>query len=388
MVSQHQQGIRKRKPGLAANDPQVHVSTYWTIAMKRRVFLKCSVLLGAAWAYGCSGNSSNTQDNGSLNPAVALVETRSTAVPSCIHWLDDSLVEIGQTEIDQAYLSGWNPPVAHNGLLHLAPVGLTGRNDAHSLVTVDASTGNARTYAVDTVNNYCVAAADNLSFIANNLNMESIVTRIDLADASTKSVSLGPFIADSVITVNDLLLVFSWDPSSDGEKSKISLFDLDLNLLSETPLEGFGSGIERPRALGDSVYFTPWTKATATPEDYGTVGIFNIAREVLETLDLNEEVVDAVPTSSGLVLVHGNIHASKDSTIDVELLEYESWEKQSETRLPFATYQSESAGNDLVILDASDNLHRIAVGGDWEEAATALVARKYSGSHFSSITLI
>lgn len=344
--------------------------------------------MGAVWLFGCSGNSSNAQSDGPLNPAVALVETRSTAVPSCIHWLNDSLAEIGQTEIDQAYLSGWNPPVAHDGLLHLAPVGLTGRNDARSLVTVDLATDNVRTYTVDTVNNYCVAAANNLAFIANNLNMESIVTRVNLADASTKSVSLGSFIADSVITVNDLLLVFSWDPSSDGENSKISLFDLDLNLLSETPLEDFGSGIERPRALGDSVYFTPWTKATDTPEGYGTVGIFNIDRETLETLDLNEEVIDAVPTNDGLVLVHGNIHISEDSTIDVELLEYGSWEKKSETSLPFATYQSESAGNDLVILDASDNLHRIAVGDGWEETAAASIARRYADSHFSSITLI
>ncbi len=344
--------------------------------------------MGAVWLFGCSGNSSNTQDNGSLNPAVALVETRSTAVPSCIHWLNDSLSEIGQTEIDQAYLSGWNPPVVHNGLLHLAPVGLTGRNDARSLVTVDIATGNVRTYAIDTVNNYCVAAANNLAFIANNLNMESIVTRVNLADASIKSVSLGSFIADSVITVNDLLLVFSWDPDSDGENSKISLFDLDLNLLSETPLEGFGSGIERPRALGDSIYFTPWTKATATPEGCGTVGIFNIDREALETLDLIEGVVDAVPTNDGLVLVHGSIHVNEASATNAELLEYGSWEKKSEKSLPFATYQTEATDNDLVILDASDNLYRIAVGGDWEKTAAASIARRYTDSHFSSITLI
>ncbi len=345
-------------------------------------------MMGTAWLFGCSGNSSNAQGKDSLAPAVALVETRSTALPSCIHWLDNSLTEIGQTEINQAYLSGWNPPVAHNGLLHLAPVGLTGRNDAHSLVTVDVATSDVKTYDVDTVNNYCVAAADNLAFIANNLNMESSVTRVDLTDTSTKSVSLGSFIVDSVITVDDLLLVFSWDPSSDGENSSISLFDLDLNLLSQAPIEGFGSGIERPRALGDSVYFTPWTRPSSAPEGHGTLGLFNVSQEVLEVADSAEEIIDTVPTDNGLVLVHGNIHASEGSATNIELLEYGSWEKISETRLPFATYQSESTGNDLVILDASNCLRRIAIDGDWEETAAASVARRYADSHFSSITLI
>ncbi len=355
--------------------------------MKRRSFIAYASLLGAAFLSGCSGVNSAPQDKQAISPFAALVETRSNATPSCIHWLDEKFEEIGYTEINHAYLSGWNPPSAHNGLLYLAPIGLTGKNDARSLVTVDTANGAVKEYPLETVNNYCVTAADGFAFVANNLNWQSHLTRVDLADASTKSVSLGAYIADSIIAANDVLLAFSWNPDPSNEGSKLTVFDFDLNPLSEVSLTEYGSGIERPRVLDGLVYFVPWTPNPSAGEKRGQVGIFDISANELQVIDVVEEVVDAVPTNAGLALIHGDIHVNSATTANVSLLNYGSWEQIDETRVPFATYQTESTSSDLVILDASNNLHKVAVGGSWEEKATSTVDFKYSDSHFSSITL-
>lgn len=148
--------------------------------MKRREFIIDAAVLGAGLLAGCGKGADVGRDNVPPAPSVAVVETRSHTVPSCLHWLDSDFGETGSVDIDHAAIGGWNRPCVQDGKLLLVPTGLTGRNDDKSVLLADLGASAIEAYGVRRINNYCVAAARGFAFVGGNLNWESYVSRVDL----------------------------------------------------------------------------------------------------------------------------------------------------------------------------------------------------------------
>lgn len=94
--------------------------------MKRREFIIGAAAFGVGLLAGCDKGAGAGENNAPAAPSVAIVETRSHTVPSCLHWLDADFRETGSVDIDHAAIGGWNRPCVQNEKLFLVPTGLTG----------------------------------------------------------------------------------------------------------------------------------------------------------------------------------------------------------------------------------------------------------------------
>ena len=142
-------------------------------AMKRRDFICGAGLAALSLLVGCSGDSQSNQDatSGRL-PALAVIETRPHVAPSRIHWLDSDLEALGSTEINHAAVGDYSRPAVMDGKLLLAPTGPTGRNDDKTVLSIELDDFRVTEYALDAVNNYCIAAAGGHAFVGGNLNFQ------------------------------------------------------------------------------------------------------------------------------------------------------------------------------------------------------------------------
>lgn len=121
--------------------------------MKRREFIIGAAALGAGLLAGCGKGVGAGENNAPAAPSVAVVETRSHAVPSCLHWLDADFSETGSVDIDHAAIGGWNRPCVQNGKLFLVPTGLTGRNDDKNVLLAGLGASAIETLGVRRINN-------------------------------------------------------------------------------------------------------------------------------------------------------------------------------------------------------------------------------------------
>lgn len=351
--------------------------------MKRREFIIGAAALGAGLLSGCGKSAGVGEDNAPAAPSVAVVETRSHTVPSCLHWLDADFRETGSVDIDHAAIGGWNRPCVQDGKLFLVPTGLTGRNDDKSVLLADLGASVFETFGVRCINNYCVAAARGFAFVGGNLNWGSYVSRVDLETGEVVESSLGAGIVDSLIVCDSRLFAVTWDGKGDATRSKLMAFDLELHKLSEVSLDGCGYCIPRPRLWDKDLYLASWASA-ADAGGSPKLGIYNVEAEELEVLELKDRILEAVPTEAGLAVLYGDIHSEDAASTRAELLEHGTWRVLSGGNLAFDAFQAEPLGADLCILDKRNVLHRVSLGGDWNEVASLPAPLKYSDGYIGS----
>lgn len=351
--------------------------------MKRREFVIGAAALGVGLLAGCGKGVGPGQDNAPAAPSVAVVETRSHAVPSCLHWLDADFGETGSVDIDHAAIGGWNRPCVQDGRLFLVPTGLAGRNDDKSVLLADLGASAIEAYGVRRINNYCVAAAQGFAFVGGNLNWESYVSRVDLETGEIVESSLGADIVDSLVACDSRLFAVTWDGRGDATRSKLMAFDFDLRKLGEVSLDGCGYCIPRPRLWDKDLYLASWASA-ADAGGSPKLGIYNVEAKELEVLELKEQILEAVPTEAGLAVLYGSIHSEDAASTRAELLEYGTWRVLSGGTLAFDAFQAEPLGVDLCILDKRNVLHRVSLGGDWNEAVSSPAPMKYGDGYIGS----
>ena len=351
--------------------------------MKRREFIFGAAALGAGLLSGCGKSAGVGEDNAPAAPSVAVVETRSHTVPSCLHWLDADFRETGSVDIDHAAIGGWNRPCVQDGKLFLVPTGLTGRNDDKSVLLADLGASVFETFGVRCINNYCVAAARGFAFVGGNLNWGSYVSRVDLETGEVVESSLGAGIVDSLIVCDSRLFAVTWDGKGDATRSKLMAFDLELHKLSEVSLDGCGYCIPRPRLWDKDLYLASWASA-ADAGGSPKLGIYNVEAEELEVLELKDRILEAVPTEAGLAVLYGDIHSEDAASTRAELLEYGTWRVLSGGNLAFDAFQAEPLGADLCILDKRSVLHRVSLDGDWNEAASLAAPMKFGDGYIGS----
>lgn len=351
--------------------------------MKRREFIIGAAALGAGLLAGCGKATGVGENNSSAAPSVAVVETRSHAVPSCLHWLDADFNETGSVDIDHAAIGGWNRPCVQDGKLFLVPTGLTGRNDDKSVLLADLGASAIEAYGVRRINNYCVAAARGFAFVGGNLNWESYVSRVDLETGEVIEASFGADIVDSLIICDSRLFAVTWDGQGDATRSKLMAFDFELRKLGEVSLDGCGYCIPRPRLWDKDLYLASWASA-ADAGGSPKLGIYNVEAEELEVLELKERILEAVPTEAGLAVLYGSIHSEDAASTRAELLEYGTWRVLSGRSLAFDAFQAEPLGVDLCVLDKRNVLHRVSPDDDWNEAASLAAPMKYGDSYIGS----
>ena len=351
--------------------------------MKRREFIIGAAALGAGLLAGCGKATGVGENNSSAAPSVAVVETRSHAVPSCLHWLDADFNETGSVDIDHAAIGGWNRPCVQDGKLFLVPTGLTGRNDDKSVLLADLGASAIEAYGVRRINNYCVAAARGFAFVGGNLNWESYVSRVDLETGEVVESSLGAGIVDSLIVCDSRLFAMTWDGKGHAARSKLMTFDFELCKLGEASLDGCGYCVPRPRLWDKDLYLASWASA-ADAGGSPKLGIYNVEAEELEVLELKEQILEAVPTEAGLAVLYGSIHSEDAASTRAELLEYGTWRVLSGGTLAFDAFQAEPLGADLCILDKRNVLHRVSLGSDWNEAVSSPAPMKYGDSYIGS----
>lgn len=351
--------------------------------MKRREFIIGAAALGAGLLSGCGKSAGVGEDNAPAAPSVAVVETRSHTVPSCLHWLDADFRETGSVDINHAAIGGWNRPCVQDGKLFLVPTGLTGRNDDKSVLLADLGASVFETFGVRCINNYCVAAARGFAFVGGNLNWGSYVSRVDLETGEVVESSLGAGIVDSLIVCDSRLFAVTWDGKGDATRSKLMAFDLELHKLSEVSLDGCGYCIPRPRLWDKDLYLASWASA-ADAGGSPKLGIYNVEAEELEVLELKDRILEAVPTEAGLAVLYGDIHSEDAASTRAELLEYGTWRVLSGGTLGFDAFQAEPLGVDLCVLDKRSVLHRVSLDGDWNEAASLAAPMKYGDSYVGS----
>ena len=351
--------------------------------MKRREFIIGAAVLGAGLLAGCDKGVGVGENNSPAAPSVAVVETRSHTVPSRLHWLDADFRETGSVDIGHAAIGGWNRPCVRDGKLFLVPTGLTGRNDDKSVLLADLGASAFETFGVRRTNNYCVAAARGFAFVGGNLNWESYVSRVDLETGEVVEASLGADIVDSLAVCGPRLFAVTWDGRGDATRSKLMTLDFELRKLSEVPLDKCGYCIPRPRLWDKGLYLASWANdagAGGSPR----LGVYDVDAEELEVLELKDQILEAVPTEAGLAVLYGSIHSEGAASTGAELLEYGTWRTLSGGSLAFDAFQAEPLGGDLCILDKRNVLHRVSLGGDWNEAASAPAPMKYGDSYIGS----
>ena len=351
--------------------------------MKRREFIIDAAVLGAGLLAGCGKGADVGRDNVPPAPSVAVVETRSHTVPSCLHWLDSDFGETGSVDIDHAAIGGWNRPCVQDGKLLLVPTGLTGRNDDKSVLLADLGASAIEAYGVRRINNYCVAAARGFAFVGGNLNWESYVSRVDLETGEVVESSLGAGIVDSLIVCDSRLFAVTWAGKGQAARSKLRTFDFELRKLGEASLDGCGYCVPRPRLWDKDLYLASWASA-ADAGGSPKLGIYNVEAEELEVLELKEQILEAVPTEAGLAVLYGSIHSEDAASTRAELLEYGTWRVLSGGTLAFDAFQAEPLGADLCILDKRNVLHRVSLGSDWNEAVSSPAPMKYGDSYIGS----
>lgn len=351
--------------------------------MKRREFIIGAAVLGAGLLAGCGKGAGAGENNAPAAPSVAVVETRSHTVPSCLHWLDADFRETGSVDIDHVAIGGWNRPCVQDGKLFLVPTGLTGRNDDKSVLLADLGASVFETFGVRRINNYCVASARGFAFVGGNLNWESYVSRVDLETGEVIEASFGADIVDSLVVCDSCLFAVTWDGQGDATRSKLMTFDLDLHKLGEASLDGCGYCIPRPRLWDKDLYLASWASA-ADAGGSPKLGIYNVEAEELEVLELKEQILEAVPTKAGLAVLYGSIHSEDAASTRAELLEHGTWRVLSGGNLAFDAFQAEPLGADLCILDKRNVLHRVSLGGNWNEAVSSPAPMKYSDSYIGS----
>lgn len=343
--------------------------------------------LGAGLLAGCGKATGAGENNAPVAPSVAVVETRSHTVPSCLHWLDADFGETGSVDIDHAAIGGWNRPCVQGRKLFLVPTGLTGRNDDKSVLLADLGASAIEAYGVRRINNYCVAAARGFAFVGGNLNWESYVSRVDLETGEVIEASFGADIVDSLIVCDSRLFAVTWDGQGDATRSKLMMFDLELHKLSEVSLDECGYCVPRPRLWDKDLYLASWANAAGAGGS-PKLGIYNVEAEELEVLELKDRILEAVPTGAGLAVLYGDIHSEDAASTRAELLEYGTWRALSGGILAFDAFQAEPLGADLCILDKRNVLHRVSLGGDWNETVSSPAPMKYGDSYVGSfITL-
>lgn len=351
--------------------------------MKRREFIIGAAALGAGLLAGCGKATGVGENNSSAAPSVAVVETRSHAVPSCLHWLDADFSETGSVDIDHAAIGGWNRPCVQNGKLFLVPTGLTGRNDDKNVLLAGLGASAIETLGVRRINNYCVAAARGFAFVGGNLNWESYVSRVDLETGEVIEASFGADIVDSLIVCDSCLFAVTWDGQGDATRSKLMAFDLELHKLSEVSLDECGYCVPRPRLWDKDLYLASWANAAGSGGS-PRLGIYDVETEELDVLELKDRILEAVPTEAGLAVLYGDIHSEDAASTRAELLEYGTWRVLSGRSLAFDAFQAEPLGVDLCVLDKRNVLHRVSPDGDWNEAASLAAPMKYGDSYIGS----
>lgn len=351
--------------------------------MKRREFIIGAAAFGVGLLAGCDKGAGAGENNAPAVPSVAIVETRSHTVPSCLHWLDADFREIGSVDIDHAAIGGWNRPCVQNGKLFLVPTGLTGRNDDKNVLLAGLGASAIEALGVRRINNYCVAAARGFAFVGGNLNWESYVSRVDLETGEVIEASFGADIVDSLIVCDSRLFAVTWDGQGDATRSKLMTFDLELHKLSEVSLDECGYCVPRPRLWDKSLYLASWANAAGAGGS-PRLGIYDVEAEGLEVLELKDQILEAIPTEAGLAVLYGDIHGEDAASTRAELLEYGTWRVLFGGSLAFDAFQAEPLGADLCILDKRNVLHRVSLGGDWNEAVSSPAPMKYSDSYIGS----
>lgn len=351
--------------------------------MKRREFIIGATAFGTGLLAGCSKKVGTGEKSAPTAPSIAIVETRSHTMPSCLHWLDTDFNEIASAGIDHAAIGGWNRPCVLDGKLYLVPTGLMGRNDDKSVLLASLGDSTFESFEVQRINNYCVVATPGFAFVGGNLNWESYISKVDLESGEIIEATLGADIVDSLAVCDSCLFAVTWDGRGDVTHSKLMTFDFELHRLSEVSLDECGYCIPRPRLWDRNLYLTSWAN-NADVAGSPKLGIYNVEAEELKVLELKDHILEAVPTEAGLAILYGNIHSEDAASTRIELLEYGTWRVLSGGSLEFDAFQAEPLGTDLCILDKHGVLHRVSLAGKWDERASSPVALKYDDSYIGS----
>lgn len=73
-------------------------------------------------------------------------------------------------------------------------------NDDKTVLSIELDDFRVTEYALDAVNNYCIAAAEDHAFIGGNLNLSSHISKVNLANGDVQSLTLSKLILDSIIS--------------------------------------------------------------------------------------------------------------------------------------------------------------------------------------------
>lgn len=357
--------------------------------MKRRDFICGAGLSALGLLLGCSDRSQSDR-TATVNqpPSFAVIETRPHVTPSRIHWLDSSLEKLGSTEINHAAAGDYSRLAVMGEKLFLAPTGPTGRNDDRVLLSVELGSSRVTEYALEAINNYCVAASNGNAFVGGNLNFSSHISKVELADGAASSLTLSGLILDSIIANDSNLFAFAWEDIDGKVSSSLLTFDLDLNEISRIPLNDCGYCTFRPRILGDKLFIPSWTSIATQNSRSNTLGIYDIASGELEVIELEKPVLEAIPTDDGLVVVHSDIHQASSARTEIVLLDHGSWTAKSEGTLPYHAVQVEILNNELCALDSQDAFHLVTIDGKWEERLSSAVDLTLDDSHISSFCAV
>lgn len=357
--------------------------------MKRRDFICGAGLAALSLLVGCSGDSQSNQDatSGRL-PALAVIETRPHVAPSRIHWLDSDLEALGSTEINHAAVGDYSRPAVMDGKLLLAPTGPTGRNDDKTVLSIELDDFRVTEYALDAVNNYCIAAAGGHAFVGGNLNFSSHISKVNLANGDVQSLTLSKLILDSIISDTSNLYAFAWEDINGAVRSSLHIYDLDLNAISRVSLDACGYSAFRPRIFDDRIFIPSWTSITNQNSRSSTLGVYDISSRALETVELKRPILETIPADNGLIIIHGDIHQTSSTRTEAALLDYETWAVKSESTLPCHAVQAEILDNELCVLDSSDRLHLVSLDGRWSERLSLAFTPSLDDSHISSFIAV
>lgn len=281
--------------------------------MKR--FIALSICL-AVLLSGCQSES-NQDAPISEDYAIGVVRTISSKDDSEILYFNEDLEQVGSTSYKYAAMGQLSySAVVFDGSLYIVPQGQANKKNEKTILQQDLTTFEQKEYFLDQVALYGISVDSAAVYVANNLNGQSYVSRIEKEDNTVKTVTFDKEYVSIVYAYNGLLYVFSDELRSAGKRS--SLYCLDAETLAQidvVDISALGSAVYSVIGVEDTLYFLPVENSRG--DSNHIVGLYNTSTKETDSIDFHKIVYHILNIGDKLYVTHGDLITGVGSELSV-----------------------------------------------------------------------
>lgn len=270
----------------------------------------------AMFLSGCQSESNQAAPI-SEDYAIGVVRTISSKDDSDILYFNEDLEQVGSTSYQYAAMGQLSySAVVFDGSLYIVPQGQANKKNEKTILQQDLTTFEQKEYFLDQVALYGISVDSAAVYVANNLNGQSYVSRIEKEDNTVKTATFDREYVSNVYAYNGLLYVFSDELRSEGKRS--SLYCLDAETLAQidtVDISDLGSAVYSVIGVEDTLYFLPVENSKGNSNHI--VGLYNISTKETDLIDFHKIVYHVLNIGNTLYVTHGDLITGEGTELSV-----------------------------------------------------------------------